>query len=1093
MTPEHESVAAALADRYRLERPLGQGGMATVHLAQDLKHRRKVAVKVVRPEFATRLGAERFRREIEIAAALNHPHILAVHDSGDAAGLLYYVTPYVEGQSLRDLLRHDRQLPLEDALRITREVADALDYAHQRGVIHRDIKPENILFQAGHAVVADFGIARAISSAAGNESRTALTQPGMLIGTPDYMSPEQALAERELDGRSDQYALACVLYEMLSGRPPFTGTSAEGVLLRHLTVEAPRITDLAPSVPKPVAAALARALAKAPADRFGNMAAFVAALTAPEAPVGAPPPAQLTSFIGRERETATLQELLKGTRLLTLTGAGGSGKTRLALEVASRLGGGAQYPDGIAWVELAPLANPELVPQHVADALGVRRDGIRAAADALLEALRDWKALLVLDNCEHLVEACARLAEALLRGCPRLRILATSREALGIGGEQAWLVPALALPAVEAGKPVTRAVAAASEAIQLFVERTQAVRPSFELRDDNVAAIAHICRRLDGLPLAIELAAARARVLDPQQIAARLDDVFGLLSTGSRTAAPRQRTLRGTIEWSHALLTEPERILFRRLAVFTGGFQFFLARAEAADPFLPVHAGGWQERLGPDVGNLRAAADWFEQDPTAVEDNLRFTAALHWLWFALGRYREARRRLETALERSGGARTRARGRALASLAMYLALQGDRLAIGPVAEESVATLRETAGPSLDLVCALVALGQARLLAADLEGAARVLSEATAVARAVRPRYWITYALYWQGYVAQARGDLVAALAALDEGVALALEDGYHAPIAHLATLRGRLALAEGDTEGALPSFALGLSRLKVTKNHWSTIILMEDLARIAAARGDAERAARALGSVANLREEAGAAPLPVEREAMDRLAGSLRVTLGEAAFATAFEAGRALSFTEALDLATTLLGEATPKGAEVVEEVRAAGAPLLSVTALGPLQIVLDGEPLPAAAWSSAKSRELLLYLLCHPAGRTREQIGHALWRDASPAQIKSNLHVTLHELRRTLGRPDWIVFEEERYRVNPRFAVEFDARQFEAEVRSARVALAKTGDAAPLERALQRYRGEFLGESGLAVGDWYLEHRERWRRLYVESGAKSLI
>src|SRR6266581_6161147 len=1162
MTPEHESVAAALADRYRLERPLGQGGMATVHLAQDLKHRRKVAVKVVRPEFATRLGAERFRREIEIAAALNHPHILAVHDSGDAAGLLYYVTPYVEGQSLRDLLRHDRQLPLEDALRITREVADALDYAHQRGVIHRDIKPENILLQAGHAVVADFGIARAISSAAGNESRTALTQPGMLIGTPDYMSPEQALAERELDGRSDQYALACVLYEMLSGRPPFTGTSAEGVLLRHLTVEAPRITDLAPSVPKPVAAALARALAKAPADRFGNMAAFVAALTAPEAPVGAPPPAQLTSFIGRERETATLQELLQGTRLLTLTGAGGSGKTRLALEVASRLGAGGQYPDGVGWVELAPLSNPELVPHHVADALGVRRDGIRSAGDALLEALRDWDALLVLDNCEHLVEACARLAEALLVGCPRLRIMATSREALGSGGERTWLVPPLALP--QAGKPVTRAVAAASEAIRLFVERTQAVRPSFELRDDNAVAIAHICQRLDGLPLAIELAAARARVLDPQQIATRLDDVFGLLSAGSRTAVPRHRTLRSTIEWSQALLTEPERILLRRLAVFAGGFtldaaeavaafgaiaaaevldllsgladkslisleteavearyqmletmrqfaherleeageaaelgrrhaQFFLARAEAADPFLPVHAGGWQERLGPDVGNLRAAADWFEQDPTAVEDNLRFTAALHWLWFALGRYREARRRLETALERSGGARTRARGRALASLAMYLALQGDRLAIGPVAEESVATLRETAGPSLDLVCALVALGQARLLAADLEGAARVLSEATAVARAVRPRYWITYALYWQGYVAQARGDLVAALAALDEGVALALEDGYHAPIAHLATLRGRLSLAEGDTEGALPSFALGLSRLKVTKNHWSTIILMEDLARIAAARGDAERAARALGSVANLREEAGAAPLPVEREAMDRLAGSLRVTLGEAAFATAFEAGRALSLTEALDLAATLLGEATPKGVEVVEEVRAAGAPLLSVTALGPLQIVLDGEPLPAAAWKSAKSRELLLYLLCHPAGRTREQIGHALWRDASPAQIKSNLHVTLHELRRTLGRPDWIVFEEERYRVNPRFAVEFDARQFEAEVRSARVALAKTGDAAPLERALQRYRGEFLGESGLAVGDWYLEHRERWRRLYVESGAKSLI
>src|SRR5690242_18813438 len=578
-----ERLAAALADRYQLERPLGYGGMATVHLAQDLKHRRRVAVKVVRPELASPLGAKRFLREIEIAAALNHPHILAVHDSGEAAGVLYYVMPYVEGESLRDRLARDKRLPLAESLQLTREVADALDYAHQHGVIHRDIKPENILLQAGHAVVADFGIARAISGAGENKTRgTALTQPGVAIGTPQYMSPEQALGEQELDGRSDQYALACVLFEMLAGRPPFTGTSGQSVLLRHLTVEAPRLTDLAPGVPKPVAAALARALAKAPADRFAGMAAFVEALTAPEAPVGAPPPAQLTSFIGREREIAALHELVQGTRLVTLTGAGGSGKTRLALEVASRLRAAGQYPDGVAWVELAPLSNPELVPHHVADALGVRRDGIRAAGDALLEALRDWDALLVLDNCEHLVEACARLAEALLRGCPRLRIMATSREALGLAGERAWLVPALALPAVAAGKPVTRAAAAESEAIRLFVERTQAVRPSFELRDDNVAPIAHICRRLDGLPLAIELAAARARVLDPQQIAARLDDVFGLLTAGGRTADPRQRTLRGTIEWSHALLTEPERILFRRLAVFAGGFTLDAAEAIAA-------------------------------------------------------------------------------------------------------------------------------------------------------------------------------------------------------------------------------------------------------------------------------------------------------------------------------------------------------------------------------------------------------------------------------------------------------------------------------------------------------------------------------
>src|SRR5437773_3584711 len=309
---------------------------------------------------------------------------------------------------------------------------------------------------------------------------------------------------------------------MLAGQPPFTGPTMESVLIRHLTVAAPRITDFQPDVPKPVAAALARALAKAPSDRFSGMAAFVEALGAPEAPSGAPPPAQLTSFIGRERETAAVQELLQSTRLLTLTGAGGSGKTRLALEVAGRVG--AQYPDGVAWVELAPLSNPELVPHHVADALGVRRDGIRPAGDALLEPLRDWEALLVLDNCEHLVDACARLAEPLLRGWRGLRCMTTSREALGIGGERAWLVPALTLP--EGGKPVTRAVAAKSEAVRLLVERTQAVRPSLELIDANVAAMVQICRRLHGLPLAIELAAARARVPDPQQIASRLDHVF---------------------------------------------------------------------------------------------------------------------------------------------------------------------------------------------------------------------------------------------------------------------------------------------------------------------------------------------------------------------------------------------------------------------------------------------------------------------------------------------------------------------------------------------------------------------------------------
>jgi len=269
-----ERLSAALADRYRLERELGQGGMATVYLAEDRKHQRRVAIKVLRPEIAAAIGAERFLREITTTANLHHPHILALYDSGEAAGFLYYVMPFVEGESLRERLTREKQLPLDDALQISREVADALSYAHSRGVIHRDIKPENILLESGHAVVADFGIAKAVRAAGGET----LTQAGMAIGTPPYMSPEQAAGAEVLDGRSDLYSLACVLYEMLAGQPPFTGATAESVIHQHISVDPQPITNLRPAVPREIAGTLARALAKVPADRFNPVAQFGEAL-----------------------------------------------------------------------------------------------------------------------------------------------------------------------------------------------------------------------------------------------------------------------------------------------------------------------------------------------------------------------------------------------------------------------------------------------------------------------------------------------------------------------------------------------------------------------------------------------------------------------------------------------------------------------------------------------------------------------------------------------------------------------------------------------------------------------------------------------
>jgi tetratricopeptide (TPR) repeat protein len=278
---EHEErLKTALADRYAIERELGSGGMATVYLAQDLRHDRQVAVKVLNPELAATMGAERFLREIKTAANLTHPHILPLFDSGEADGFLFYVMPFVEGESLRSRLTKEKQLPVKDAVQITREIADALAYAHDKGVIHRDVKPANIMLEAGHAVLADFGVAHAVAEA--KDER--ITRTGTSLGTPAYMSPEQATGEQDLDGRSDQYALGCVLFEMLAGHPPFTGAQVETVVRQHLTEDPPLVTRLRPTVAHEIEKVIHRALSKSPADRFrttGKMAAALAFTTTP--------------------------------------------------------------------------------------------------------------------------------------------------------------------------------------------------------------------------------------------------------------------------------------------------------------------------------------------------------------------------------------------------------------------------------------------------------------------------------------------------------------------------------------------------------------------------------------------------------------------------------------------------------------------------------------------------------------------------------------------------------------------------------------------------------------------------------------------
>ncbi len=353
-----EALRDALADRYAFERELGHGGMAVVYLVNDLRHDRPVALKVLLPELAATLGPERFQREIKLAARLQHPHILTVHDSGEAAGQLWFTMPYVEGESLRDRLRRERQLPLDDALRIATEAARALDYAHHHGIVHRDIKPENILLTTdGSTLVADFGIARAVG---GDEG---LTQTGLAIGTPAYMSPEQAAGDKTLDARTDLYSLATVLYEMLAGEPPYTGPTPQAVVIKRLTEPAPSVRVARPTVPPAVDEAIRKALALVPADRFAGMAQFVQALlgsmpsvtTAANTPASvattptvapAEPKAPAAAVAGRRPVPATAIAMILG----LLIGGG-------ALFAWRHKGGGAQPESGTRIVAVLPFDN----------------------------------------------------------------------------------------------------------------------------------------------------------------------------------------------------------------------------------------------------------------------------------------------------------------------------------------------------------------------------------------------------------------------------------------------------------------------------------------------------------------------------------------------------------------------------------------------------------------------------------------------------------------------------------------------------------------------------------------------------------------
>ncbi|WP_433682084.1 protein kinase domain-containing protein [Nocardia sp. CA-119907] len=1001
-------VAELAAAGFDAAAEIGRGGFGAVYQCRQVSLDRVVAVKVLAADLDEDNRARFFREQRAAGRLTGHPNIVHVLQTGATdAGRPFIVMPYYPRGSLDERIRRHGSLPLEEALRLGVKMVGALETAHRSGVLHRDVKPANILFtDYDEPTLVDFGIAHIAGGF--------VTGTGIITGTPAFTAPE-VIAGEPPSPAADVYGLGATLFAAITGHAAFERRSGEQLVAQFVRITSAPVPDLREhGISEDVGAIIERAMSSDPDNRpsarelgeqlrtsqrhHGFPVDDMALYTPPSAEHGPMPsaygkssatgsherrpretssgssrpgrvPLELTSFVDRRTELTEATNSLSTSRLVTLTGIGGVGKTRLAVRVATSAH--RDFGDGVAFVELGELRDESLLVGVVAGALGLQDRSVRPLREVLVEFLADRELLLVLDNCEQMVAAVAELAEWLLRACPGVRILATSREPIGLDGEAVLPIRPLAVPdpdRLPRGLP-------RDGAMRLFAERAATAVAGFELTEDNKVTIARICRRLDGLPLPIELATARLRAMSPEQVLQRLTDRFALLTRGSRSAPPRQQTLRVCIDWSHDLCTPAEQRAWAQLSVFAGSFELDAAQSVCGDDpgaedlldtvaflidksiLIREESGtavrfrmldtvrdygrekaqqtgeylelcrrhrNWYERLA-----LDANADW--TSPRAFEwitrlrreqsnlrqalefcvsdspdAGIRIAAAIWPFWFSHGSLSEGRRWLDRLMARRTGQITVDQGMAIYAACLIAAMQGDLPAVAALVREGRALVEQTTDP---LTRAHIDLAHGLLaLYSGNPSDARPYLEKAAQVHAERGDLLLQIdALTFLGLTYELRNDSPQAIEHYEHALAITENRGETINQTYVQLSLAIALWRQGDPARATRLLAQALRVSRIVNDRTNAGICLQVLAWVAAEEGKAERAVVLTAAAERIGRSVGAAPVQFSDLLVHQEESERRTrrAMKEQTYVAAQREGAALSFDSAIAYA---LGE-----------------------------------------------------------------------------------------------------------------------------------------------------------------------------------------